>query len=81
MVFWKDMRQDISITLTKTSFTFLWKKNLQSHDRSYAINILSVYAFIKNSFFIDIILMFYANVVVALSLLIEGYYTLINKTF
>ena len=81
MVFWKDMRQDISITLTKTSFTFLWKKNLQSYDRSYAINILSVYAFIKNSFFIDIILMFYANVVVALSLLIEGYYTLINKTF
>ena len=81
MVFWKDMRQDISITLTKTSFIFLWKKNLQSYDRSYAINILSVYAFIKNSFFIDIILMFYANVVVALSLLIEGYYTLINKTF
>ena len=81
MVFWKDMRQDISITLTKTSFIFLWKKNLQSYDRSYAINILSVYAFIKNSFFINIILMFYANVVVALSLLIEGYYTLINKTF
>lgn len=37
--------------------------------------------FIKTGFYIDITLMFYANVLVALSLLIEGYYTLNNKMF